>query len=82
MSETPRKKKIPTPEKLQAAGIGISLYNYLYFIGVGSCKEDCPIFVLCEGMRTKIEDLGSFPQTRGLWFVWSCPLLVYEIEKE
>lgn len=73
---------IPIPEELREAGIAPSLVNYLHFVGMGSCKEDCPIDDLCTKIRERIEPLKPRAcEVKGLYYFWYCPLYIYSVEK-
>lgn len=71
---------IPIPEELREAGIAPSLVNYLHFVGMGDCKEDCPIHDLCSEIRERIDSFKPYPKVRGLFYFWYCPLYIYNVE--
>lgn len=73
--------KIPNPRQLGDTGVAPSVLNYLNFVGVGSCEEDCPVYQLCVKTREKVDSLGAYPDILGLCYKWSCPLYVYNVDE-
>lgn len=52
--------------------------NYLSFVGLGRCMDDCPVYTNCMKIRESFK--GELKTVKGLDVMFYCPLIVVNVE--